>query len=94
MQDLSVAEDIVPIGEFRSRSGELLDRVRTTGQPVVITQHGKPAAVVVSPADFDRFRAVMAYRQSIEKGLAEADAGETVPLSEVRAWLASRRKPA
>ena len=49
MRSIRVSEDIVPIGEFKGQAAHWLRRVSETGQPVVITQNGKPAGVLLSP---------------------------------------------
>ena len=37
----------IPAGEFKARCLSLLDRVATTGEPLVVTKRGKPVAKVV-----------------------------------------------
>ena len=44
MKPLQVAKDIVPLAEFKAQSASWLERVRASGQPVIINQNGKPAA--------------------------------------------------
>jgi antitoxin StbD len=39
--------DLLPISELRQRQNEILRRIETS--PVVLTQHGRAAAVLVSP---------------------------------------------
>ena len=44
----------MPAGEFKARCLAVMDRVQQTGEPVVITKHGKPVAKLVpapTPAD-------------------------------------------
>ncbi len=40
----------IPAGEFKARCLTLMDDVRTTREPVIITKRGKPVAKLV-PAD-------------------------------------------
>jgi prevent-host-death family protein len=40
------------------RTAELVNEARYGGQPVVITDHGKPAAVVISPEAMKRYQAL------------------------------------
>jgi prevent-host-death family protein len=40
------------------RTAELVNEARYGGQPVVITDHGKPAAVVISPEAMARYQAL------------------------------------
>jgi prevent-host-death family protein len=56
-----------------------LKRVADTGQPVVITQNGKAAGVLVSPAEFDRLRERAGLLEAIDVGLADEQAGRVVP---------------
>jgi prevent-host-death family protein len=40
--------EIIPITDFRQDAAEALDRVRRSHEPVVITQRGRAAAVMLS----------------------------------------------
>jgi prevent-host-death family protein len=90
MRPIQVAEDIVPIAEFKARASEVVRRIRETGRPVVITQNGKPAAVVVSPEDFDSFSYQERFRAAVREGLADADAGRVVSDEELGRILNER----
>ena len=41
-------ETVVPISDLQSRSKALVEQVKKTGLPVIITQRGRPAAMLVS----------------------------------------------
>ena len=72
MRPVRVSEDIVPVSDFKAQAADWLKRVADTGQPVVITQNGKAAGVLISPSEFDRL--------SDRAGLLEAiDAGRRTP---------------
>jgi antitoxin YefM len=87
MKDVILLEDIVPIGEFKSRAAHWLKKIRTTGQPVVITQNGKPAGVLVSPVDFDRSQEKERFLASISKGLVDADEGRIMTTNQLKTRL-------
>lgn len=78
MKELNVADGILPIAEFKARASEIFRQLRESGRPVVITQNGRPAGVLVSPTDFD----ALSYRQrvaaAIKEGLDDAEAGRVV----------------
>lgn len=74
----SVAEDILPIGDLKSHPGRVLRRLREDGRAVVITQHGRPAGVLLPPEEYDRLRAHDRFISSVREGLAEAEAGRTI----------------
>ncbi len=73
-KSIQISEDIVPLHEFKSNASKLLKRLHQTGRPMVVTQNGRPAAVVVTPEEFD----LLTYRRrlldSIQEGLVRAKA--------------------
>jgi prevent-host-death family protein len=78
MRAVRISEDIVPISDFKAQAADWLKRVADTGQPVVITQNGKAAGVLVSPAEFDRLRERAGLIEAIDAGLADEQAGRVV----------------
>lgn len=52
-------DKIIPISEFQVRAKKWVDQVRDTDQPVVITQRGKPAAVLVSCDEYEGMKATL-----------------------------------
>ena len=94
MKPIQIAKDIVPLAEFKAQSASWLERVRASGRPVIITQNGKPAAVMISPAEFDRIQHQNTefVRSEIRAGEAAIAAGKVYSTDEVKAHLESRRK--
>jgi prevent-host-death family protein len=91
---INVAEDIVPIGEFKTHASEFVRHLHATGRPVVITQNGKPTAVVVTPAAFEELGYRELVRAKIRAGIADADAGRTRPFDVVGKRLRARMRKA
>ena len=60
MKTISVTNDIVPIAEFKTSISKWFKSLHNTGHPVIITQNGKPAGVLLSPNDYDE----LVYRKS------------------------------
>lgn len=90
MRKINVAEDIVPIGHFKSHSTELLEQIRATGRPLVITQNGKAAAVVLSPEEFEELGYREYVRAKVSAGRASAEQHGTVSSAEARKRLRAR----
>jgi prevent-host-death family protein len=67
--------------QAKSKLGGLVDRVHTLGEEILITRHGRPAAILVSPAKFESWRETAALRKDasflneIRTGLASLKAG-------------------
>ncbi|MEX2241848.1 MAG: type II toxin-antitoxin system Phd/YefM family antitoxin [Burkholderiales bacterium] len=66
----------LPLSEAKSTLSGLVERVRTHDEEVVITKNGRPAAVLVSPEEFESWKETVAIRadpafmKEIRKGLA------------------------
>lgn len=88
-----VAEDLVPIGEFKTHASRLLRRMERTLRPLIITQNGRAAAVVLTPAEFDALGGREALREEIEASLTAAWSG-TVSLDEAVERARARIKAA
>jgi antitoxin YefM len=91
MKNISVADDIIPIGEFKTRISKWINKSRKTKHPIILTQNGKPAAVVLTPADFDQLQELRQFTESISRGLADADEGKLLNTHELIDELVKRR---
>lgn len=75
-------ETIIPITDLQQRTKKYVQQVRETKRPIVITQRGRPAAVLASAEDFDGFLILldeMSYpdwRQRLERAERESMAGK------------------
>ena len=91
MKTISITNDIVPIAEFKTGISKWFKSLKATGQPLIITQNGKPAGVLLSPADYDELVYKKSFLDSIGRGIADAESGKTYRTEEVRAALQARR---
>jgi prevent-host-death family protein len=91
MRAVRLAEDIVPVSAFKAQAAEWLKRVAKTGHPIVITQNGKAAGVLLSPAQFDELTERTRFLAAVDAGLADADAGRLHPHEDVVAEMRRRR---
>lgn len=94
MKPLRVSQDIVPMAEFKGHAAHWFRRVAENNQPVVITQNGKPAGVLLSPAEFDRLMERERFLTDVAAGVADLDAGRTVTTDELKRRLGLGDDPA
>jgi prevent-host-death family protein len=87
---INVARDIVPIGEFKTHASEMLRTLEQTGRPLVITQHGKPQAVVITPEEFEELAYRRDVRNKVEAGIRSAQLGKAWLLAAARDHLKKR----
>ncbi|MEZ4404891.1 MAG: type II toxin-antitoxin system Phd/YefM family antitoxin [Polyangiales bacterium] len=83
MKPLRVSQDIVPMAEFKGQAAHWFRRLAENNQPVVITQNGKPAGVLLSPAEFDRLVERERFLTDVATGVADLDAGRVVSTDEL-----------
>jgi prevent-host-death family protein len=88
---LKPTEDVRLITDFRNRAAEILAQVKATKRPVVITQKGKSAAVLLDAELYERQQNLLELLQKIAKGIKAAEEGKLIPheqvLREVEEWL-------
>lgn len=53
MHRIELDKDIQPLSEFRSRVAFYFDRVKKTKRPLVITQNGKSAAILIDVSEYE-----------------------------------------
>lgn len=92
MKGLSISKDIVPIGEFKTGIAKWFREIRSSGSPLVITQNGKPAGVLLSPQEYDALVYRRDFLDSVERGLGDELNGTTFSTQAVRDALRARRE--
>lgn len=51
---ISLTEDVKTVSELKKHLRAVLEQIRETGRPVVVTVNGKPDAVLIDVETFDR----------------------------------------
>ncbi len=90
MRGIRVSRDIIPVSEFKARAAEWLRRLSTTSEPLVITQNGKAAGVLLSPAAYDELTERYRFARAVEQGLADVETGRVASHDEVVAEMHRR----
>lgn len=72
MKHIKFSEDVVPLGEFKAQASRILRHLNDTNRPVLITQNGKPAAVLITAEEFDRLNQLDLLAETIERAPAPA----------------------
>jgi prevent-host-death family protein len=91
MKNILVANDIIPVGQFKSGLAKYLKEINSKHNSLIITQNGKPAGVLVSPAEFDDLRQTKHFIDSISQGLSDSEKGEVLSTVQVKKELQKLR---
>lgn len=91
MKNISVSNDIIPVGQFKSGLAKYLKEIQNKRNSLIITQNGKPAGVLISPSEFDDLRQTKLFIESISRGLSDSERGEVISTSQIRSELQKAR---
>ena len=78
MQPITISENIVSLTDFKNKASKLLNEVQNTRRPLVITQNGKAAAVLIAPADFDYLTEQARFVDAVQRGLKDIEEGREI----------------
>ena len=87
---LNLKDDIQPISELEAKAASLLRQVQDTRRPVVLTESGKGAAVLVDLESYQGLLEEIELLRDVHRGLADAEAGRVTPHEEARTRLMAR----
>ena len=91
-------EKIIPISDLQTRAKKIVESVKHTRDPVVITQRGRPAALLVNYEDYEGMVATLEemsqpdWRERLAEAERDSKAGKGIELEEFRAKKAKRAK--
>jgi prevent-host-death family protein len=91
MKNLSVTNDIIPVGQFKSGLAKYLKDIQVRKHSLVITQNGKPAGVLVSPTEYDSLNETKMFIESISRGLADSENGDLLTTAQLKSELKKYR---
>lgn len=75
---------IMPISDLRRQTSQIIQTIRDGGDPIYITQHGRPAAVLV---DYEAYENLLAQLEDLSD-LVSLEAAETETNRDYEAFLA------
>jgi prevent-host-death family protein len=80
---MSKVPAIVPISDLRDDAANVLERMKKSREPVVITQRGRAAAVMVSIEEYERSEHERELLRLLVQGDKEVAAGKGYELEDV-----------
>ena len=89
-QMIDVTEDLCPLSEFRAETASYITRIKQNKRPLVLTQHGKCAAVVVSSDSYQAMVEKISLLEDIAAGEADISAGRIISNEDLKKKIMSR----
>lgn len=87
---MSSPRDIEPVTALKREAAALIERARERAAPIVITQNGKPTAVLQDVESFERQRRALLLLRLLAEGEADREHGRTVTHAKAKRRLRAR----
>ena len=92
LENIRLSEDIIPFTEFRRTLSSCFARTTGTHRPLIITQNGRAAKILLDIADFDGLKETLEIVEDVHVAEAEIERGETISAEDLRAKLHAERE--
>jgi antitoxin YefM len=90
MSSIRVSEDIRPLSEFRANAAAFVQHVRQSRRPLVLTQRGRGAAVLLDIAEYERLVERAELLEDITAAEEQIAAGEGIKHEDAKQQILSR----
>ena len=82
--DISISKDIEPLSEFRKKSADFIKRLKKEKQPIILTQHGKSAAVLMDVSEYERFTKKLEMLEDLLEAKQQVEQGKTYTMDQAK----------
>jgi antitoxin YefM len=90
MGRVDLREDLKPLSEFRANAAAVIAQVRRTKRPVVLTQHGRSAAVLLDVDEYEALLERVELLQDVQTSEHQLAAGQGITHEDAEARVLSR----
>lgn len=83
MPPLRPSTDVRPVTEFRANTSAMIEQMHSSRRPLILTQHGRSAAVLLDPEVYEGLVAEIELLRDLSVSEAQIAAGQVIPHEEV-----------
>ena len=76
MNRINLETDIRPLSDFRANITSIIDEIKRTKKPIVLTQHGRSAAVILDVAEYEKILEKIDLLSDIELAESQIEKGQ------------------
>ncbi|MEO8380578.1 MAG: type II toxin-antitoxin system Phd/YefM family antitoxin [Acidobacteriota bacterium] len=87
---VNLEQDIKPVSEFRANAAGLIDQVRSSGRPLVLTQRGHSAAVLLDVIQYERLLGEIELLRDVREAEDQIAAGAVLSNGDAKTELRRR----
>ena len=81
------SEDVIPLTDLKINPGRVVNQVKETHRPVLLTSRGRGIAVVQGLEEYEKSREELAFVKAVAQGLMDIKQGNTMSIAEVKKRL-------
>ncbi|TPQ24380.1 type II toxin-antitoxin system Phd/YefM family antitoxin [Methylomonas koyamae] len=85
--NIKFSEDVIPLSDLKVNPGKVVNQVKETHRPVLLTSRGRGVAVVQDLDDYEKNQEELAFMKAVAQGLMDVKNGRVMELAEVKAKL-------
>jgi prevent-host-death family protein len=90
MAQVRFSEDIRPVSEFRANTAAFIEQVQKSERPILLTQHGRGAAVLMNVAEYERLLERAEVLEDIRIAEEQVARGEGIEHDEAKRQVLAR----
>ena len=90
MKRIKLDKDIQPLSEFRSKTAFYFDRVKKTKRPLIITQNGKSAGILLDVEEYEAMVDKIEVLEDIKIAEEQNNNGLGIPHNTIKKKYAKR----
>ena len=78
MSLIQLDQDIRSLSDFRANAAAFIERVKSEGRPLILTQHGKSSAVLIDVEDYQKMLDKILLLEELAAARKELNNGEGI----------------
>jgi len=92
MQRIKLNTDIRPLSDFRANIASIIEEIKKTKRPIVITQHGKSTAVILDVTEYEDLLEKVELLTDIQIAETQLQKGEGISHIDAKQQILERIK--
>ena len=92
MRKPRLTTDVQPVSEFRANAAKFVQQVRETRRPLILTQHGRSAAVLLDVEEYEEMLDTIELLRDVREAERQIAAGQVVGHDEAMAELMEKHR--
>lgn len=90
MKRFDLIEDIRPVSDFRAKTAEYIEQVTKNRRPLVLTQHGRSAVVILDVNEYQALVERLELLEDLSASEADLTEGRTVSHAQAKREILGR----